>query len=96
MTSSPGLKTEPEAFAVREGMKVYTEEGDIAAVFYTVKRKGDRLVVDGKALDTMRMDMIFTADEVIKGLKMILCWQTISFILLLPYFHIRRSLSKRK
>ncbi|MBI4330743.1 MAG: hypothetical protein HY673_05650 [Chloroflexi bacterium] len=76
-------------------MKVYTEEGDIAAVFYSVKRKGDKLVVDGKALDTMRMDMIFTSDEVLKGLKMVFCWQTLSFFLLLPYFWLRRAISKR-
>ncbi len=84
-----------KSFQMKEGMKVYTDEGDVAAVFYTVKRKGDKLVVDGKALDTMRMDMIFTADEVFKGMKMVFCWQTISFILLLPYFYVRRMGRKK-
>jgi hypothetical protein len=88
------LKPDSEAFTMKEGMKVYTEDGDIAAVFYSVKRKGDKLIIDGKALDTMRMDMIFTAEEVLKGLKMVICWQTISFALLLPYFYLRRHIFK--
>jgi hypothetical protein len=79
---------------MKEGMKVYTEDGDIAAVFYSVQRKGDKLIIDGKALDTMRMDMIFTAEEVLKGLRMVICWQTISFVLLLPYFYLRRNIFK--
>ncbi len=73
-----------------KGMKVYDENGEIVAVFSSVKRKGDRLVVDGKALGVMRMDMIFTPGEIFNGLKMALCWGVISFILLLPYFSLRR------
>ena len=79
--------------------KVYDKNGEIVAVFYSVKRKGDRLVVDGKALGVMRMDMIFTPGEIFNGLKMALCWGVISFILLLPYFSLRqlvRRFCKRK
>ena len=75
-------------------MKVYDENGEIVAVFYAVKRKGDRLVVDGKALDVMRMDMIFTLEEIFNGLKMALCWGVISFILLLPYFSLRQLIRR--
>ena len=71
-------------------MKVYDENGEVVAVFNSVERKGDRLVVDGKALGYMRMDMIFTLGEIFNGLKMALCWGVISFILLLPYFSLRR------
>ena len=81
--------------APREGMKVYTDTGEICAVFYTVKREGDKLVVDGKALDTMRMDMVFTADEVFKGMKMVLTWDVISFVLLLPYFYCKKLFKKK-
>ncbi len=71
-------------------MKVYDQDNEIVAVFNSVKRKGDKLVVDGKALGYMRMDMIFTLEEIFNGLKMMLCWGVISFILLLPYFSLRR------
>lgn len=76
-------------------MKVYTENGSIAASFDSVRRVGDKLVVDGKALDTMRMDMIFTLDEVLSGIKMALCWGLISYILLLPYFLVRRLFTRK-
>lgn len=70
--------------------KVYDENGEVVVVFYSVKRKGDQLVVDGRALGVMRMDMIFTLEEIFNGLKMALCWGVISFIFLLPYFSLRR------
>jgi hypothetical protein len=70
-------------------IKVYDQDGEIVAVFNSVERKGDKLVVDGKALGYMRMDMIFTFEEILHGLKMALCWGVISFILLLPYYSIR-------
>ena len=76
-------------------MKVYDENGEVVAVFSSVERRGDRLVVDGKALGYMRMDMIFTPGEIFNGLKMALCWGVISFILLLPYFSLRH-LFRRK
>ncbi len=80
--------------ALQEGMKVYTDNGEICARFYTVKREGDKLVVDGKALDTMRMDMIFTSEEMFKGIRMALNWDVISFVLLLPYFYIKNLMKK--
>lgn len=80
---------------VNKGMTIFTDEGGIAAVFYSVKREGDRLVVDAKALDAMRMDMVFTVGEVSNGLKLVFSWAVISFILLLPYFWLRQALRKR-
>ncbi len=65
---------------------VYTQTGSVAVVIHSVRREGDKLVADGKALGTMRMDMIFTLEEVFNALKIALCWGVISFILLLPYF----------
>jgi hypothetical protein len=72
-----------------KGMTVYDENGEIVGVFYSVIREGDKLVVDGKALGTMRMDMIIPLEEVFHGLRMALSWGAISYILLLPYFSVR-------
>jgi hypothetical protein len=72
-----------------KGMTVYDENGEIVGVFYSVSREGDKLVVDGKALGTMRMDMIIPLEEVFHGLRMALSWGAISYILLLPYFAVR-------
>lgn len=76
-------------------MKVYDQDGEVVAVFSSVERKGDKLVVDGKALGYMRMDMIFTLDEILNGLKLALSWGVISFVLLLPYFILRRLFGKK-
>ena len=43
-------------------------------------------MVDGKALGTMRMDMIFTLEEIFNALRLALSWGIISFVLLFPYF----------
>ena len=73
---------------MKEGIDIVNEVGDIAVTIYSVKREGDKLVMDGKALGTMRMDMILSAEEAFRGLKIALSWQCISFVLLLPYFWI--------
>jgi hypothetical protein len=45
--------------------------------------------VDGKALGVMRMDMILTPPELLKGFKMALSWGVVSYIMLVPYFALR-------
>ena len=34
----------------KNGVRVFNEDGEIIAVFYSVKREGDRLVVDGNPM----------------------------------------------
>jgi hypothetical protein len=75
---------------MEKGMRIYDETGDVVALFSSVKRDKDKLVVDGKALGSMRMDMIITVDELFNGLRLALCWGVITFILLMPYFCIRK------
>ena len=80
---------------MKQPMTVYTQDGSIAAEFNSVRREGDKLIVDGKALGAMRMDMVFRLEEVLKGIKMALSWPLISYVLLLPYFILRRRFFKR-
>jgi hypothetical protein len=79
---------------MKKGMSIYDESGDVVASFSSVKREGDKLIVDGKALGAMRMDMIITVEESLNGLKLAFCWAVISFILFLPYFGLRRLLKR--
>lgn len=79
---------------MRESVKIYNEDKEIIAEFYSVKRKGDKLIMDGKALGTMRMNMILTLEEIIKGSRMMLCWGVISFVLLLPLFLLNYGIAK--
>lgn len=75
---------------MNNGVRVLNEDGEVIAEFYSVRREGDKLVVDGKALGVMRMDMIFTLGELYKSARMALCWSVISFVLLLPYFGLKQ------
>jgi len=82
------------ALELKRGVKVYSEDGDICAEFFSIKREGNRLIIDGKVLSVMRMDMIFTLEEVLHAFRLLFCWATISFILLIPYFGIKRLLGR--
>lgn len=79
---------------MKDGMNVVNEDGEIAMVIYSFRREGDKLVMDGKALGTMRMDMIVTPGEALKGVGIVFSWAMISFALLLPYFWVRNLFKK--
>jgi hypothetical protein len=79
---------------MKDGVKVFNEDGEVIAVFYSIKREGDSLVVDGKALDIMRMDMIITLDELVKGARMGFGRSLAVYVLLLPYFGFKRLLRR--
>jgi UDP-2,3-diacylglucosamine pyrophosphatase LpxH len=76
-----------------KGVTIRTENGDEAAAVYSIKRSGDKLIMDGRALGTMHMDMILTAEDAIQAFRMILSWEVISFILLLPFYAIRNRMA---
>ena len=75
---------------MKKGVKAYSEDGNEVAEFYTVKREGDKLIIDSKALGVMRMDMILPLEEVLGSFKVLLGWATISYVLLIPYFLLRK------
>ena len=80
---------------MKEPVSLCDRNGEVAAAFYSVKREGDKLVIDTKALDVMRLDIIITLAQVWKSLKMVFCWPVISFILLLPYFALRQLVTRK-
>ncbi|MFC2067647.1 hypothetical protein ACFLTP_01520 [Chloroflexota bacterium] len=75
---------------------VYTDSGSIALVINSVRREGDKLVIDGKALGEMRMDMVLRLPEVFNIFKIIFCWEVVIFILLVPFFYFNRVVMKRR
>ena len=54
---------------MKKSATVYTQTGAIALVIQSISRKGNKLVMDGKALGTMRMDMILTLEEFFNVMK---------------------------
>ncbi|OPL14266.1 MAG: hypothetical protein AVO39_09335 [delta proteobacterium MLS_D] len=75
---------------------IRNETGDEAASVYSIKRVGDKLVMDGKALGTMRMEMILSADDAVRAVKMALSWQVVSYMLfVLPWYFIKRGFAKK-
>jgi len=79
---------------MKDGVKVLGEDGEVIAEFYAIKRKDDRLIVDGKALGVMRMDMILTPRELLRGARILFSWGVLSYILLTPYFILRTALRR--
>jgi hypothetical protein len=76
---------------------IRNETGDEAASIYSLKRVGDKLVMEGKALGTMQMDMILSAEDALRAARMMFSWAGLSFILLLPFYAIRnKTVKKRK
>lgn len=74
---------------MKDGVRVLGEDGEVIAEFYGIKRRDNRLVVDGKALGVMRMDMILTPGELLRGARILFSWGVVSFVLLVPYFVVR-------
>ena len=79
---------------LKRGVKAYSDNGEVVAEFYSIERQGDKLIMDGKALGVMRMDMVLPLEEILRSFSVLLCWATISFVLLLPYFGMRRLFGK--
>ena len=83
-------------FKMKRGVKAYSEDGNVVAEFYSVKRDGDKLVIDSKALGVMRMDMVLPLEEILRSIRVLLGWATISYVLLIPYFILRKLFRRQK
>jgi len=79
----------------KEPVSLCDRNGEVVAAFYSVNREGDKLVIDTKALDVMRIDMIVTPAQVLRILKLVFSWPMVSFILLLPCFALRRLVARK-
>ena len=79
---------------MKRSTTIITDSGSVALVLNSVKREGDKLVIDGKALGSMRMDMIFTLEEVFNAIRLMLCRDVISYILLLPFFWLKHIIKR--
>ena len=77
---------------MKQGVTIRNENGDEAAAVFSIKREGDKLVMDGMALGSMRMDMILSAEDALRAVRMMCSWAGISFVLLLPFYAIRNRI----
>ena len=53
-------------------------------------------IIDSTALGVMRMDMVIPLTEVLRCFKVLVGWATITYVLLIPYFLIRKLFRKQK
>lgn len=74
----------------KAAISLLDRNGEVAAAFYSVIREGDKLILDTKALDVMRLDLVITPSQVLKVIKVVFSWPVMSFLLLLPYFGLKR------
>jgi len=75
---------------------IRNDTGDEAASISSVRRVEDKLVMEGKALGTMQMDMILSAEDALRAARMMFSRHGLSFIVLLPFFAIRNKIAKRR
>ncbi len=81
---------------MKHAVTIRNETGDEAASIHSLKRTGDKLVMNGKALGTMQMDMILSAEDALRAVRMMFTWPGLSFIILLPFYAIRNRIVKKK
>ncbi|MGO8990537.1 MAG: hypothetical protein ACLQGU_05755 [bacterium] len=75
---------------------IRNDTGDEAASISSVRRVDDKLVMEGKALGTMQMDMVLSAEDALRAVRMMFSWQGLSFVILLPFFAIRNKIAKKR
>jgi hypothetical protein len=71
-------------------VSLYDRNGQPAATFNSIDREGDKLVMEAKALEVMDVEVVMTPSSFFKMIPMVVSWPVISFILLLPYFGLKR------
>jgi nitric oxide reductase large subunit len=81
---------------MRKAITIYNENGDEAAAIYSVRRVRDKLVMDGKALGTMQMDMILNSEDALRAIRLFFTWAVISFALMLPIYALRNALRQTR
>lgn len=81
---------------MKRAITIYNENGDEAAAIYSVRRMGNKLVMDGKALGTMQMDMIINPEDALRAIRFIFTWAVISFALMLPFYALKMAFKRIK
>ncbi len=70
-------------------MKIVTVDNETAVEIAWVGRKGGDLLIWGRVLGTMQMEMHITPGEMCKAVKILVNLRMLSYVLLLPYFMLR-------
>jgi hypothetical protein len=73
---------------------IYTETGSPALVIQAVKRRGDKLVIEGKALGSIYMDMVVSAKDFPRLLRVVCSWGLVSFLLLFPLYALANAVKR--
>ncbi len=77
-------------------LTIRDDTGDEVASISSVRRVSDKLVMDGKALGTMQVDMILSTEDALRAVRMMFSWQGLSFIFFLPFYGIRNKITKKR
>lgn len=55
----------------RPSILAKTEDGSPMVEVFSMRTEGDRLIMDCKALDSMRMDVVVTTEDIAKGMPVV-------------------------
>ena len=81
---------------MKKVVTIRTETGDEAASIHSMKRVGDKLVMEGKVLGAMQVDMILSTEDALRVGRMMFSWAGLSFIMLLPFYAIKNKIANKR
>lgn len=79
----------------RKAVTAYTTEGEPVMEVFAIKRDGDKLIIDGKALGSMTMDVVISIDEIARGIDIVLKKDVFRWLLMLPGALLRNRRNKK-
>lgn len=80
----------------RKSIIAYNEDGQPVMEVFSLELQGDQLVMDGKALDSMRMDVYISIDEIAQGMDIVLTKDVFKFAFKLPGALLRNRKKKQQ
>ena len=76
--------------------KIISDKGTPMMVLDKIRRDGDQLEITGQMMGAWPSKMYITVEEFGDFVRVMLCPSIIIYVLLYPYFFIRKKLSNKK
>ena len=84
----------PQAKINKKAIRILTEDGRSIIDIEKMSRAGDRLFMHGRLMGQFDTDVYVTVDDIFRMIPIILKPGPLSFLLLSPYYWLRKKLRK--
>jgi hypothetical protein len=76
-------------------VRILNDEGSVVMSIESIKREGNKLVIDGRLMGAWKSKMYITPDTILKLLKLLINPSLLFYILLFPFFIIKNKISSK-